>query len=339
MLKIFGKNPNQNDIKHSANYNNGSFNNSEPTQMLADDASYLKMTRDMLKGNNNRIPSNVIPHVKTDLNKINQDGIVWFGHSSYHLIFEGKRVLVDPVFSGYASPFSFMIKSFAGSNVYQSEDFNEIDLLILTHDHYDHLDYYTLLKLKPKIRQIVCSLGVASHLKYWGFNAAIIDELDWWQSKELGDGITITATPARHFSGRGLKRAQTLWSSFVLESPRQRLFLGGDSGYGAHFNAIGSTFGGFDLAILECGQYNEKWPMIHMAPEETVQAGIDLNAHTIMPVHWGKFALAYHDWNEPIIRFTKEATHKKVNYMSPKIGDFSSFKNYSGSSEWWQGLN
>jgi L-ascorbate metabolism protein UlaG (beta-lactamase superfamily) len=139
---------------------------------------------------------------------LNQEAITWLGHSSYHLYFSGKHILVDPVFSGAAAPFSFMIKAFEGSNNYQPNDFEKIDFLILTHDHYDHLDYHTLLKLKPKIKYIYCSLGVAAHLVYWGFDAKIIHELDWWQSKQLDDDIKLTATPARHFSGRGIKRAQ-----------------------------------------------------------------------------------------------------------------------------------
>lgn len=336
MFQIFGKNPGIKQIQQSSNYSKGAFNNIEHTAMLAEDASFFNMTKDLISGNKNRIPNKLIPSVKSNLNHLNEDTITWLGHSSYHIYFSGKHILVDPVFSGAAAPFSFMIKAFEGSNNYQPDDFEKIDVLILTHDHYDHLDYYTLLKLKAKIKHIYCSLGVASHLTYWGFNANDIHELDWWQSKQIDDEIKLTATPARHFSGRGIKRAQTLWSSFVLEGNQRKLFLGGDSGYGKHFIDIGNKFGSFDLAILECGQYNEKWPVIHMQPEETVQAGIDLGAKTILPVHWGKFALAYHDWDEPINRFTQKANALNINHITPQIGEGYAFDKPHETKVWWK---
>jgi len=338
MSQIFGKNPTRKHLQQSVNYNNGAFINLEPTVMLTEEASFLRMTKDFVKANKNRVPSNPITAIKNNLNQLNivEDAITWLGHSSYHLIFAGKHILVDPVFSGYAAPFSFMIKAFEGSNAYVADDFEKVDILILTHDHYDHLDYYTLLKLKSKIQTIYCSLGVASHLIYWGFNPKIIHELDWWQSIQVNDEIKLTATPARHFSGRGIKIAQTLWSSFVLESAARKLFLGGDSGYGTHFSNIGNKHGEFDLAILECGQYNEKWPMIHMTPEQTVQAGIDLGAKIILPVHWGKFALAYHDWDEPINRFTKRAQALNVKHITPKNGETFSFEKPIETGAWWK---
>lgn len=338
MIKIFGKNPNREHIQKSKHYQAGAFNNIEPTVMLTEEATFFKMSKDFLFTNANRVPKNVIPHEITNLNEVsfNEDNITWLGHSSYHLYFAGKHILVDPVFSGYASPFSFMIKAFEGSNVYQAHHFDNIDMLVLTHDHYDHLDYHTLLKLKPKIKSIYCSLGVASHLVYWGFDPQKINEFDWWQSQQINDEIKLTATPARHFSGRSLKRAQTLWSSFVLESSKRKLFLGGDSGYGNHFSDIKNKFGNIDLAILECGQYNEKWPMIHMTPEQTVQAGIDLGAKIILPVHWGKFALAYHNWDESINRFTVKANELSVKYITPKIGERYSFDKPIITSNWWK---
>jgi L-ascorbate metabolism protein UlaG (beta-lactamase superfamily) len=336
MVQIFGKNPSKTQLQQSSNYIEGAFNNIEPTVMLSDEATFFKMAKDLIAGNKNRVPNKLIPSIKTNLNQLNDESITWLGHSSYHIYFSGKHILVDPVFSGNAAPFSFMIKAFDGSNNYQAHDFEKIDILILTHDHYDHLDYQTLLKLKSKIKHIYCSLGLASHLIYWGFDAKIIDELDWWQSKQIDDDIKLTATPARHFSGRGIKRAQTLWSAFVLESKNRKLFLGGDSGYGHHFADIGKMFGSFDLAILESGQYNEKWPMIHMKPEETAQAGIDLGAKNILPVHWGKFALAYHDWDEPINRFTKKAKDLNINHITPLIGESYFFDKPHETKEWWK---
>ena len=203
-----------------------------------------------------------------------------------------------------------MVKAFDGSDIYTVDDFPEIDFLILTHDHYDHLDYKTIKKLKPKVKTIYCSLGLSSHLIYWGFNENIITEMDWWQTNKMADDMTLTAAPARHFSGRGLKRYKTLWSSFILKTSSYNLYLGGDSGYDSHFKEIGEKYGPFDIAILESGQYNTAWPLIHMMPEQTVQAALDLKAKVLLPVHWGKFTLAMHPWNEPVQRVLKAAAHK-----------------------------
>ncbi|HMT28337.1 MAG TPA: MBL fold metallo-hydrolase, partial [Bacteroidia bacterium] len=191
------------------------------------------------------------------------------------------------------------------------------------------------VQLKSKVTKVVCSLGVASHLMYWGYDKNIITELDWWDEIEL-NGIKLTATPARHFSGRLIKRAQTLWSSFVLQSKEYQLFLGGDSGYGDHFVEIGKRFGGFDIALLECGQYNTKWPMIHMLPEETVQANIDLRSKMLLPVHWGKFALAFHSWNEPALRVVKRAQQLNIEYSIPKIGERVVVGENGKIEEWWR---
>lgn len=340
MLKILGRNP-SGDLKtkvgHSVNYKNGKFTNLAETVMLAKDAKYSQFIGDIIHAKKNRMPAAVLPSIKTNLNqfKTAETNITWFGHSSYHIYINGKNILVDPVFSGNASPFSFMIKSFNGSDAYKPDDFETIDILLLTHDHYDHLDYRTLLKLKHKVKAIYCSLGVSSHLMYWGFDASLINELDWWQAASIGD-LKLTATPARHFSGRSLKRAQSLWSSFVLQSDKHNLFLGGDSGYGDHFKMIGDKFKSFDIAILECGQYNVKWPQIHMMPEQTVQANIDLNAKVLLPVHWGKFALAYHPWDEPIKRLTTQAKALQVNYTTPLIGEPIVLDKSYPKTEWWK---
>jgi hypothetical protein len=190
MMKILGKNPSgelKKKMEKSVNYKNGQFNNIAKTVMLAEDTNFVKLLGEFMKRDDKREPSVKIPSIKTNLNQLNTDetSIIWFGHSSYYIFLKGKRILVDPVFSGYASPLPFMVKAFEGSNVYKSEDFENIDVLILTHDHYDHLDYHTLLKLKPKVKAIYCSLGVASHLIYWGFHTYIINEMDWWILNKL----------------------------------------------------------------------------------------------------------------------------------------------------------
>lgn len=328
-------------IKQSSNYREGQFQNQHHTPMMAEDVSAFATMKEALfhRSKRNR-PSRALPSVKTNLLTLAPDKevLVWFGHSSYFMQLDGKKILVDPVFSGHASPFSFMVKSFPGSDIYTPEEMPDIDYLFITHDHWDHLDYETVLKLKSRVKKVITTLGTASHLEYWGFNPANIIELDWQEQATLDSGFVVTATPGRHFSGRGLKRNQAMWASFVFQTPHKKIFIGGDSGYDTHFADIGQTYGPFDLALLECGQYNYAWRYIHMMPEQTVQAAIDLKARTLMPVHWAKFALALHAWDEPIIRVTKEAKRLKQPIVHPMIGEQLNLDSLSTTTEWWQGL-
>jgi len=340
-LKITGKLPSGKHLeklKQSPNYKKNAFQNLSDTPMIPDDISYWKMMRELFKKNKDKLPPGLLPSVKTDLNKLNSSKpvIVWFGHSSYFIRIENKNFLIDPVFSGNASPLSFMIKAFPGSNIYQPDDMPAIDYLILTHDHYDHLDFKTVRKLRNKVDKIYCSLGISSHLKHWGFDINKITEMDWWESKQLEENISLTAAPARHFSGRGIKRGQTLWSSFILKTKDHNLYLGGDSGYDSHFKEIGDKLGPFDLAILEAGQYNTMWPYIHMMPEETVRAAVDLNAKTLLPVHWGKFTLAMHAWNDPVKRVLDKARDLNVKVLTPKIGQPLILEDSFQSESWWE---
>lgn len=339
-LKITGKLPSgkhKEKIQQSPNYKNGSFQNLSPTAMKPEGVSYWKMMREFFKKHPDTAPSKKIPFRRTELNKLESTGplIVWFGHSSYLLRIENKNILVDPVLSGNAAPLSFMVKAFPGANEYKAEDMPSIDYLILTHDHYDHLDFKTIRKLRNRIGHIYCSLGISSHLKHWGVDEDKITELDWWESVQVDDKIRLTAAPARHFSGRGVKRGQSLWSSFILKTPDHNIYLGGDSGYDDHFKEIGNKYGPFDLAILESGQYNAMWPLIHMMPEETVQASIDLNAKVLMPVHWGKFRLGMHPWNEPIKRVMEKARELEVGVVTPLIGEAFSLNQEMAANNWW----
>jgi L-ascorbate metabolism protein UlaG (beta-lactamase superfamily) len=324
-------------LKQSPNFQNGAFQNLVETPMLANDASYWKILRDFFRKNELKSPPVPVPSIKTDLQgTLPEPCAIWFGHSSYFLKIEEKNILVDPVFSGSASPLSWMIKSFEGSDIYTVADMPAVDYLVLTHDHYDHLDYKTIVQLKDKVKQVICSLGVAAHLLHWGYSMKAITELDWWQTAHLDDGWKLTAAPARHFSGRGLRRGQSLWSSFALQTSKQRVYIGGDSGYGDHFKKIGKEYGPFDIAFLECGQYDKMWPYIHMMPEETVQAAMDLHANIMVPVHWGKFALSRHAWNEPIIRASAKAKEAGVNLRMPKIGEVLQFNGPFVQDEWWR---
>ena len=340
-LRITGKLPmgkHKERLMKSPNYNGSGFKNISPTPMMAKDVSYWKMTKDFFKKNKDVLPPARIPSIRTNLASLSSQEpiLVWFGHSSYLIHIEGKNVLVDPVFSGNAAPLPFMLKAFPGSNDYSVADMPTIDFLILTHDHYDHLDFLTITRLKDKIKRIYCSLGISSHLRYWGIDPAIIRELDWWDESILDEQLRLVAAPARHFSGRGLRRMRTLWSSFVLKSASHSIYIGGDSGYDTHFKTIGEKFGPFDIAILEAGQYNAMWPLIHMMPEETVQAAIDLNAKTLLPVHWGKFTLAMHAWNEPVKRVLAKANEMDLHVLTPKIGEILMVGKENKNSNWWE---
>lgn len=342
ILKTLGKNPAGKEldkVKHSPNYHNSIFTNLSPTKMMADDASFGKMLWKFINKPADTKPPHEIPSIKTDLKALPDDKpvIVWFGHSSYLIKINHKTILVDPVFSGHASPFSFSARAFAGANVYGVDDMPDIDILLITHDHYDHLDYETVVKLQPKVKQVCTSLGVASHLVYWGYAKDVITEFDWWDSKLIVNDITLTAAPARHFSGRSFSRNKTLWSSFILQTSQHTLYLGGDSGYGKHFKTIGDVYGPFDIAILECGQYNTAWPHIHMMPYEVPQAAIDLKAKVFMPVHWAKFSLSLHPWNEPPAIATAKADELKIPYTTPSIGEPVIIGESHPVKRWWEG--
>ncbi len=324
-------------IKRSPNFRGGIFQNLNVTPQLAEDARFLDMMKNMFTSKGRR-PKEKIPSIKTDLNQLpqNENLMVWFGHSSYFMQIDGRKFLVDPVFCGNASPFSFSIKAFEGSDIYSVEDMPEIDYLIITHDHWDHLDYKTIKELKPKVNRVLTGLGVGEHMERWGYKTEQLIEKDWFESAVLEDGFNVTVTPARHFSGRGFKHKRTLWASFVLETPTQKIFIGGDGGYDEHFAEIGDKYGGFDLAILENGQYNKNWKYIHMSPDQTLQASIDLKAKRLFPVHNSKFALAYHTWDEPLKAITLLNEKIKKPLITPRIGELVWLNNPEQKfSKWW----
>lgn len=326
MSRIFGKLPSGARlarVKASQQYKAGKFSNQSFTPDLAEDATMWKVLKAYRRKPATVKPFAPLPVQKPDFSALLADepALIWLGHSSYFLHFEGLNILVDPVLSGRASPVPGMVKAFAAADLLRPSELPPLDYVLITHDHYDHLDYHTILQLKSKTAHWITSLGVGAHLEYWGIPADKIMELDWWESFAMKAGCSITAAPARHFSGRGLKRAQSLWSSFVLRSPRYNFYLGGDSGWDAHFAEIGRRFGPFDLAILECGQYHPYWKHIHMMPEEVADAAEALGARRLLPVHWGKFVLSLHPWNEPIERLLKAAAGKPFTMLMPMIGE------------------
>lgn len=310
-------------FKTLSNYKEGSFQNQIETPALLEGTSMIRVLWEFLRKSPNTLPEHEIPSVRTDLKKLalEEDVLIWFGHSSYFIQIDGKRFLIDPVFSGNVSPIPNSVSSFLGSNTYQVDDMPSIDVLLISHDHWDHLDYDTIQKLKGKVGKVVCGLGVGQHFEYWGWNKEKVIEKNWYDTVSLGAGFQIILTPARHFSGRLFKRNSSLWTSFVLKTPSKSFYLGGDSGYGPHFKDIGQKYGPFDLAVLECGQYNEKWPYIHSQPHEVLVEVSDLRAKNLMPVHHSKFRLAKHSWNEPLKLIAALAKETEVPLVSPKIGE------------------
>ncbi|MBD2756039.1 MBL fold metallo-hydrolase [Spirosoma validum] len=337
---VFGSNPaaaRLDRILKSAHYRDGAFQNLEPTAVMRQDASYRDMLNDFFNKPKDNTPPRPIPSVQTDLKALTDEKptIVWFGHSSYLIKSKGVTILVDPVFSGNASPVSFFGKAYPGSNTYGVDDMPDIDMLVLSHDHYDHLDYKTITQLIPKVKKFYTALGVGAHLERWGATPDQIVELDWWDSHSVASDITLTAVPARHFSGRSIARGKTLWTAFALKLHGYSILLGGDSGYGKHFQEIGTKYGPFDLAILECGQYGKDWPSIHMFPEEIPTAARDLQAKTVLPVHWAKFSLSNHSWNDSIKRLTKAAQEKNLDVTTPQIGEPLVVTSHYPRTVWW----
>ncbi|MBI3482273.1 MAG: MBL fold metallo-hydrolase [Bacteroidetes bacterium] len=338
----FGKNPSGKRLERilkSPNYRNNSFYNLTPTEVLLKGASRTKMFKDFFFGKpSSTKPQKPLPSIKTDLKNLTTDNpsIIWFGHSSYLIKSKNFNILVDPVMQGHASPFAMFGKPFAGSDIYSLNDLPTIDLVLLTHDHYDHLHYESVKKLASTAKYFVTSLGVGAHLESWGVPTEKITELDWWETTSVAEGIEFTATPARHFSGRSFVRGKTLWSAFVLKLHGYQLFLGGDSGYEYHFKEIGKRFGSFDIALLECGQYGVNWPYIHLLPEQTVIAAKELNAKILMPVHWAKFELSIHAWDEPINRAMKAAQGNNQQVTTPMIGEPVTLNSSYPNKRWWE---
>lgn len=259
--------------------------------------------------------------------------MIWLGHSAYFLRLDGKTFLIDPTLVS-ASPLAWTNQPFAGSDIYTPNDIPAIDYLIITHDHWDHLDYETMTALKPKIGKVITSLGVGEHFEYWGFSPQQIIELDW-QEKFAENNVTITALPARHFSGRGIVRNKTLWSSFMLESSKT-IYIGGDSGYDDFYQEIGRSFPEIDLAILENGQYNRDWQNIHIHTHELPKAIKALGANRVLSVHHAKYALSNHTWREPLDILYQYAQTQNFHLLTPKIGEVVYLNDTNQRFEpWW----
>lgn len=296
-------------ISASPNYRNGQFHNIEVTPEITSDKGFFRALWDALfESPADKVPSSPVRSVKTDLASLSLSAnhLVWLGHSSYFMILDGKRVLVDPVLTS-EFPVSLMMKPFPGSDIYSPADIPPIDILVITHDHYDHLDYGTIRDIKNRVGMVICPLGVGEHLEYWGVDKNKIRELDWHQIATSGP-LKIECLPARHFSGRLFKRRNTLWASFMVTlTDGKTVYIGGDSGYGRHFREISQRYPVVDYAALENGQYNEDWRYIHTLPVQQDSVIRDLGAKNVLSVHNSKFALARHPWHEPIDKIRETA--------------------------------
>lgn len=310
----------------SKHYKDGKFLNNGGVKMEMSFKDSFKAMWILFKSNSKAEPNKNITVQKIDsitiANYNSKTRFIWFGHSTFLLQIKGKNLLIDPMFGNVPAPNPLLgNKRFSNKLPIEIEKLPHIDAVLITHDHYDHLDYESIQKLKDKVNMFYTPLGVGIHLLKWGIEKERIIELDWWQEIKY-DELTIRCTPAQHFSGRGLvDREKTLWCSWIIQSDDENLFFSGDSGYAPHFKEIGDKYGPFDFAFMECGQYNDLWPLVHMFPEETAQAGLDIKAKRMMPIHWGAFKLASHSWTDPVERLSKKAKELKIDLVIPKIGE------------------
>jgi len=329
-------------IEQSKNYIEGQFRNQVDTPMFSEGNNFLTVNIRYLFTKTERLaPEEPLPVVKMDLKNLdrNQDVVIWLGHSGYFIQLNGKRILVDPVLRPRASPIGFGGKAFPGTTPYQPEDLPAVDYLLISHDHYDHLDFPTVLELKEKTGAVITGLGGGQNFVRWGYPESKIHELDWDEFMKTGSGMTFYAIPARHYSGRALSGNKTLWTGFIIESPEHRILLSGDSGYGPHYKAIGDRFKSFDLVALDMGQYDPLWPYIHMTPEEAAKAANDLHTRALLPAHVGRFSLAGHSWDDPFTRISAASQGQPYKLVTPIIGEPVLLDNpRQAFSAWWNGL-
>jgi L-ascorbate metabolism protein UlaG (beta-lactamase superfamily) len=324
---------------NSQNFRDGRYHNKKTVEMSMFSSDMWGAFKEQIFGKQVRVPLEQIPTVPIDTKAIGQTDetrITWLGHSTMLIEVGGQVILTDPVFSDRASPFSLAgPKRFKSALPITPDGFEHIDSVLISHDHYDHLDYQTILQLDKKVGRFYVPMGVGGHLKKWGVSSSKIIEMDWWQESEY-NGLKFALTPARHFSGRGLRRNLTLWGSWVIMNGEERLFFSGDSGYFDGFKEIGEKYGPFDITMLESGAYNTAWADVHMMPEETVQAHIDLRGKTLLPIHWAKFNLSIHSWTEPIERLLAAAQKNNVQVVTPVQGDGFAISKAPKPNFWWK---
>lgn len=332
----FGSTPSKRKQKEYAlraiNYKKGKFYNEHDYQRI-----YRKPQENHYLSTKEIKPVNNIPIIKTKINNHVSLSITWLGHSSIHIQMHNINILIDPVLSKNASPLPFI-----GANRFSDIpiiSLSKIDIIFITHDHFDHLDYQTIKKLDNKVNKYIVPLGVENHLIRWGVSKKKISCLSWWENIDI-NGLKVICTPARHNSSRNfiLDSYKTLWASWVIMDENHKIFVSGDTGFDTHFEEIHNRFGSFDIAFLECGQYNTKWKSSHMTPEETVLAGKILNAKTIIPIHWGTFHLAKHPWDDSIERFILQSDKENIHYLTPMIGENINYDVTISTTKWWRNI-
>ncbi len=311
----------------SGHYQDGEFQNLVATSLMTGGSTMKALWKFVFgKKPDDVKPAAPLPMQRLDSLTITQKTpdmvrVTWFGHSASLVEIAGQNILLDPMLSVEMGPISWLTPNrYNPSLAITAEQLPPIDAVLISHDHYDHLDYQTIKRLRAKTKHFFVPLGVGAHLRAWGVAPTQVHELDWNDSMQL-PGLTIVSTPARHFSGRGLtNRNSTSWSSWVIKSATKRIFYSGDGGYGPHFQTIGRQHGPFDLALMECGQYDAQWAEIHMRPEQTVQATLDVQARVLLPVHWAAFTEANHPWNDPVKRAKAEAARLLLPMTTPQLG-------------------
>ena len=299
-----------------------------------------RLTLEYFSSNSSRrVPDKQLPEVnppslKAFLRPTDSTRFIWLGHSTLLMNIQNKLVLLDPVFSNSAAPVNFLVQRFQPA-VLSLEELPPIDYVVISHDHYDHLDMRSIQFFQEKRTKFLVPLGIKSHLTYWGIPAERIIDLDWWSEHKF-EGIRFICTPAQHFSGRTGTSQKTLWASWVVDSPNTKIYFSGDSGYDEHYQKIGDQLGPFDAAFIDSGQYDERWREVHNMPEEAVQAAIDLKAKKMIPIHWAMFELSLHDWDEPIKRSQQAAKELGMELLTPKLGQVVDLALKNQFSRWWE---
>jgi L-ascorbate metabolism protein UlaG (beta-lactamase superfamily) len=297
-----------------------------------------KATSRWLGGGEHRRPAALLPVLLRETSEFAAPTtgvrITWLGHSSLLVELEGRRVLVDPVFSQRCSPSQFVGPERFHPVPLPVEALPALDAVVISHDHYDHLDYDTVKRLKARQVPFLVPLGVGAHLEYWGIPPELIHELDWWQDAVVA-GLRFVATPARHFSGRGLGADQTLWSGWALMGAKQRVYYSGDTAMFEGFAQIGERLGPFDAALIEVGAYDALWADVHLGPEQAVRAHRAVRGGLFFPVHWGTFDLALHSWIEPVERTLAAALESGVPVVTPKPGQSIEVASPPAPERWW----
>ena len=326
-------------INKSQNYKENKFLNYTPNAEM-NFIKMLPMMWDFIFTDNDRKPNAELPTQKIDFDQITNTRpdelkITWVGHSSQIINIDGKIILTDPV---YSNKTVFMGPSrYNGDIPLDIDDLPEIDVVLISHNHYDHLNLETIEKIHSKVKQFIAPLMVGAEIEKAGVPREKITELDWWDEISIDEEFFIAFTPSQHFSGRGLfDREETLWGSYVLQGKKHKVYFSGDSGYFEGFKQIGDKYGPFDYTFLECGAYNEKWHYYHMYPEETVQAHLDLKGKVLQPIHWGTFDLALHAWYDPMIRVAKAADSLGVQLSTPIVGETITVDEDLATVRWWE---